>query len=134
MRLYVFVCVRACVCIHAHVRSFVGEPFCVCVWLCVRGCVHINEQMHVSVCLVIFNCKDYKIILLSQYFTIATIYFDSILVISYFNTTTYYYGNILIRHYFTTTLLYILVQLLMSSRGFSLLIRIVIYQNVHLDE
>ena len=27
-----------------------------------------------------------------------------------------------------------LVQLLMSSRGFSLLIRVVIYQNVHLDE
>ena len=27
-----------------------------------------------------------------------------------------------------------IVQLLMSSRGFSLLIRVVIYQNVHLDE
>ena len=66
-----------------------------------------NEQMHVSICLVIFNCKDYYNILLSQYFTIATIYFDSILVISYFNTTIYYYGDILIRHYFTTTLLYI---------------------------
>ena len=71
------------------------------------GCMRTNEQMHVSICLVIFNCKDYYIILLSQYFTIATIYFDSILVISYFNTTIYYYGDILIRHYFTTTLLYI---------------------------
>ena len=30
--------------------------------------------------------------------------------------------------------MYLLVQLLMSSRGFSLLIRVVIYQNVHLDE
>ena len=28
----------------------------------------------------------------------------------------------------------VLVELLMSSRGFSLLIRVVIYQNVHLDE
>ena len=71
------------------------------------GCMRTIEQMHVSICLVIFNCKDYYIILLSQYLTIATIYFDSILVISYFNTTIYYYGDILIRHYFTTTLLYI---------------------------
>ena len=92
MQACVYTCVCVCVCVFAymHLRSFVGEPFCVCVWLCVRGCVRTNEQMHVSVCLVIFNCKDYYIILLSQYFTIATIYFDSILVISYFNTTIYY--------------------------------------------
>ena len=54
MRLYMSMCV--CVCIHAHVRSFMGEPFCVCVCLCVRGCVRTNEQMHVQICLFIFNC------------------------------------------------------------------------------
>ena len=66
--IHVCVCVCVCVCVFAymHLRSFVCEPFCVCVSLYVRGCVRTNEQMHVSICLVIFNCKGYYIILLSQ--------------------------------------------------------------------
>ena len=46
--IHVFVCVFA--------YMVVSEPFCMCVCLCVRGCVRTNVKMHVSICLVIFNC------------------------------------------------------------------------------
>ena len=84
MCLFVCVCVCVCVCVFAymHLRSFVGEPFCVCVWLCVRGCVRTNKQMHVSICLVIFNCKNYY----------------------YFTKPIFYYRNNLLRQYFSNKL------------------------------
>ena len=43
---------------------------------------------------------------------------------------TFLFSNFLL----LTALFVLVVQLLMSSRGFSLLIRVVIYQNVHFDE
>ena len=52
MHAFIHVCVCVCVCVrvfvfaYMHLRSFLGEPFCMCVWLCVVGvCVQMNKCM-----------------------------------------------------------------------------------------
>ena len=46
MHAFIHVCVCVCVFAYMFLRSFLGEPFCMCVWLCVVGvCVQMNKFM-----------------------------------------------------------------------------------------